>query len=166
MFCFLGGTIGNLSEKEAKRFMVRLRRQMRRDDMLLLGVDMVKDRNVMERAYNDPEGITARFNLNILEVVNRLAKTDLAQADFEHVAFYNQEFSRIEMHLRARREVRGSSPYLEQAITIKKGETIHTENSRKFTARAIRALAAGAGLKIAGTYTDEQKWFSVVQLTR
>lgn len=166
IFCFLGSTIGNFSKKQTKEFMADLSNTMEPGDMLLLSVDMVKDKDILEKAYNDTENVTATFNFNILHVVNRYAKTNFNSRDFEHVAFFNEAYSRIEMHLKAKKDVKISSPYLDKNITLKKGETIHTENSHKFTYESIKNLALAGQLEIQNIFTDKNKWFSVIQLIK
>jgi L-histidine N-alpha-methyltransferase len=166
IFCFFGSTIGNLSKEKAKQFLINLSNNMQQGDMFLLGVDMVKDKQILEKAYNDDKDITAEFNKNILNVVNNHLKTDFNKDDFDHVAFYNGELSRIEMHLKANRDLEVKSQYLDSSIIVKNGETIHTENSHKFTDEHIKYLAAKAQLKIQGIVKDKNRWFSVVQLTK
>jgi L-histidine N-alpha-methyltransferase len=166
LFCFFGSTIGNLTEAKAIEFLKNLDRVMNKKDRLLLGVDMVKDVDVIERAYNDSQGITARFNKNILKVTNSHLGTDFNPDDFEHVAFFNKAYSRIEMHLRAKRDLEVTSPLLKESVILKKGETIHTENSHKYTVGHIRKMADATGLFLANIYTDEKKWFSLAEMVK
>ena len=128
----------------------------------MIGLDMVKDIKVLENAYNDNQGVTAAFNKNILNVVNQYVKTAFNPDWFEHVAYYNQPKARIEMHLRALNDHEVSSTYLQDKIRIKKGETIHTENSHKYTHWHIFDFACITGLKINAVYTDNRQWFSLV----
>ena len=166
VFCFLGSTIGNLSMEKAMQFLVDLSEIMCSGDLLLLGFDMVKSKEILEKAYNDSENVTERFNKNILNVVNSHIGTDFVPDTFEHIAFYNERFSRIEMHLKAIKNLEISCPSLPTNIYIKKGETIHTENSHKFTDENLKSLAFGAGLEIQNIFTDRNKWFSLVQLIK
>jgi L-histidine N-alpha-methyltransferase len=163
LICFFGSTVGNFTRKESLRFMADLGRIMHSGGMLLLGVDMVKDRDVLEIAYNDSQGITQKFNRNILNVVNELAGTDFDPDLFDHVAFYNEEQFRIEMHLKATRDMEVSSTHFNGRIPIQKGEAIHTENSHKFTRRHIDDLASAGGLEIQNIFTDKNEWFSLIQ---
>jgi len=165
-FCFFGSTIGNLTEDKAMEFMRNLNRIMNKNDRLLLGMDMVKDVDVIEKAYNDSQGITAEFNRNILKVTNRHLGTDFNPDDFEHVAFFNEELSRIEMHLKAKRNLKVTSPLLNERFVFKKGETIHTENSHKYTVDHIRKMANAAGLSLENVYTDDRKWFSLAEMVK
>ncbi|MFW6121563.1 MAG: L-histidine N(alpha)-methyltransferase, partial [Petrotogales bacterium] len=166
VFCFLGSTIGNLSMKKAQQFLVQLSEIMHSGDLLLLGFDMVKNKDILEKAYNDSKNVTERFNKNILNVVNSHIGTNFDPDNFEHVAFYNERFSRIEMHLKAIKDIEISCPSLPSNIYIEKGDTIHTENSYKFTDENVKSLAFGAGLEIQNIFTDRNKWFSLVQLIK
>ena len=165
-FCFFGSTIGNLSEAKAMEFMSNLGEVMNVNDRLILGMDMVKDIDVIEKAYNDAKGITAEFNKNILDVTNNHLGTGFNSDDFEHVAFFNKEYSQIEMHLRAKRYLEITIPVLDEIIIIKKGGMIHTENSHKYTADDIEKLANAAGLDIKNIFNDDRKWFSLVEMVK
>ncbi|MFO7916319.1 MAG: L-histidine N(alpha)-methyltransferase [Candidatus Krumholzibacteriales bacterium] len=161
-FCFFGSTIGNLSRRGALSYLTGLHEVMAPGDNLLLGVDMVKDIKIIERAYNDSEGVTAEFNRNILKVINSLAGTDFDPEAFSHVAFFNGEHSRIEMHLEARKDMEVKTPYLKENILIRKGERIHTENSHKFSREQIEVMLRSAGLTIKKLYTDPNRWFLLI----
>jgi L-histidine N-alpha-methyltransferase len=162
LICFFGSTLGNLGEKEATDFVCSVKRIMKKGDSFLLGLDIVKDTRTLELAYNDSRCVTDAFNKNILSAVNNLAATNFHPEDFKHRAFFNAERSRIEMHLVARKDLVIESPHFSQKIMLKKGETIHTENSRKFTHEDIRQMANDSGLSIQGIYTDHHEWFSLV----
>ena len=166
VFCFFGSTIGNFDEAQAKRFLKNLGRQMQPGDHLLLGLDMVKDTDILEKAYNDAQGITAAFNKNILNVVNKLAGTDFRPELFEHVAFYNEERCRIEMHLRALQDMAVQIHPENGQIFIDRGERIHTENSHKFNEDHIRKIGLWAGMKTEQIFTDENRWFSLVHYVK
>jgi L-histidine N-alpha-methyltransferase len=139
-----------------------LSKNMKPGDQLLIGFDMVKSKSIIEEAYNDREQITAAFNRNILDVVNDIIKTDFDLNSFRHNAFYNEMKSRIEMHLKAKDDLDIFSPLLNGKIRIKKGETIHTENSYKYTLNNIAGFAASSGLSIKNIFSDKDKWFSLV----
>jgi L-histidine N-alpha-methyltransferase len=166
LFCFLGSTLGNLSREQAEQFFLDLNQIMFPGDALLLGVDMIKPVNILEKAYNDSRGVTADFNRNILNVVNRLIGTDFDPLAFLHRAFYNDLENRIEMHLEAVKDMEISCPAIPDKILMRKGETIHTENSHKYTNACICAFAATAGLKIENSVTDENRWFSLIHLLK
>jgi L-histidine N-alpha-methyltransferase len=162
LICFFGSTLGNLGEHEATDFICSVRGIMKKGDSFLLGLDLVKDHGTLELAYNDSQYITDAFNKNILSAVNHLAATNFYPDDFQHRAFFNAGRSRIEMHLVAKRDLVIESPWFPGKITMKKGETIHTENSRKFTPEDIRQMADDSGLSIQGIHTDHHEWFSLV----
>jgi len=162
LFCFLGSTIGNLSPEERSSFMHKLAREMKAGDHLLLGLDMVKDPQVLHSAYNDSKQLTAAFNKNVLNVMNRMVDSSFDTSDFEHLAFYNQEEQRIEMHLKALKDRKVRVNGHQNTLDIKKGETIHTENSYKFKEEDIFSIGTIAGLNTEVVFTDEQKWFSLV----
>ncbi len=166
LFCFLGSTLGNLSRDKEKRFFLDMGRIMCAGDTLLLGVDMIKDADVLEKAYNDSRGVTAAFNRNILNVVNQLVGTDFDPESFDHLAFYNPEKNRIEMHLQATRPMRIECPAFPGKIELHEGETIHTENSRKYTNDCVKDLAATGGMEIQEIFTDENRWFSLIHLLK
>jgi L-histidine Nalpha-methyltransferase len=162
IICFFGSTIGNLERSSANRFVSGLGGLMKPGERLLLGLDMVKDQAVMERAYNDGSGLTSRFNKNILHVANKVLGTDFDPDCFRHHAFYRKEKQRIEMHLVATRNVTVRPPFLDRDIQIDAGESIHTENSHKFTFDHIQEFASASGLSVRSVYTDDKRWFSLV----
>ena len=166
IFCFLGSTIGNLSTDKAKDFLKKLSLIMQKDDTLLLGFDMVKEKQILEEAYNDSSKITEKFNKNILNVINTHIGSDFNPDSFEHIAFYNEEQSRIEMHLRSKKDIKIICPTINDCIYIKKGEMIHTENSYKYTIDDIKDFSRHSGLEIQNIYTDKNKWFSLVQFIK
>lgn len=155
---FPGSTLGNFTPEEALHFLV-VAGQVLRGGALLLGADVVKDPQVLHAAYNDAQGVTAAFNLNLLERANRELGTDFDPSKFWHSAFYNAPRSRIEMHLvsRERQRVRWGADHFE----FDEGEAIHTENSYKFTIEGLRALAVRAGFRPGPVWTDEKRMFSV-----
>jgi dimethylhistidine N-methyltransferase len=159
VFFYPGSSIGNFTPTEASRFLLQMRRQLDRDGGLLIGVDLVKPAGIVELAYDDPLGVTAAFNLNVLNNVNRVLDSDFSVADWEHVAFYNAGHGRIEMHLRARRSVRVTWP--EGSRQFEAGAMIHTENSYKYSRLAFETLLRQAGFKCERCWTDEREWFGV-----
>ena len=154
LFAFLGGTIGNLFPDERAAFLARLRDLMDPDDRLLIGTDLVKDRSVLEAAYNDSQGVTAEFNRNVLRVVNDGLGANFAPEAFEHVAFFDEANSWIEMRLRANgaQSVRIEGADLE--VTFRDGDEIRTEISAKFTQQAVEQELAAAGLGLENFFTD------------
>lgn len=164
IICFFGSTIGNLSLLQRCSLLREIRELMNSKDLFLLGVDMVKKKNIMEKAYNDPIHLTALFNRNILNVINSLIQTDFDPFAFEHVAFYNEQDSRIEMHLKAIHEMAVTSSFLSSPITLKKGEMIHTENSHKFTIPQIISEIESAGLHLRIVDTDRKNYYALLQI--
>jgi dimethylhistidine N-methyltransferase len=155
---FPGSTIGNFTPEQAVHFL-DLARQVLRGGALLLGADLVKDPAVLHAAYNDTQGVTAEFNLNLLARANRELGAGFDLRQFAHSAFYNAPHQRIEMHLvsRCRQEVSVGG----RAFAIGEGETLHTEHSHKFTIDGLRELARRAGFRPGPVWTDEQRLFSV-----
>lgn len=161
LICFFGSTLGNLDSKQMNAFMLNLKNELEPGDRLLLGLDMVKDKSILHNAYNDAKRVTEQFNKNILNVVNQVAKTNFQTNDFAHQAFYNESQARIEMHLLALRDVRITSMHFPHEIIIKKGETIHTENSHKFKPEQAEMLGMIAGLQLTQSYHDANRFFSL-----
>lgn len=166
LICFFGSTIGNLKRNEIQIFMKKLGAVMREGDNLLLGLDMIKDVNILENAYNDSQGTTAAFNKNILNVVNKLISTNFDPDKFEHLAFYNNQEQRIEMHLKAKENLQIEVNSINVELQIKKGEMIHTENSHKFNSKDIQQFAYWGDLNIENVFTDGKNWFSLVHLRK
>jgi L-histidine N-alpha-methyltransferase len=164
LFLFLGSTIGNLTEEESKEFLSGIAGAMTGSDRLLLGLDMVKPKGILEAAYNDSEGITEEFNKNILRVVNRELGADFDAGDFDHHAFFSEKDEQVEMHLVSRRDINVEIPALDLTVSVLAGETIHTEICRKFTRASATAIFEHAGLLADRWFTDPKEWFSVVEL--
>jgi L-histidine N-alpha-methyltransferase len=154
LFAFLGGTIGNLYPDERAEFLARLRGVMGPTDRLVIGTDLVKDREVLEAAYNDSAGVTAEFNRNVLRVINAGLGGDFEPEAFEHVAFFDEANSWIEMRLRANgaQVVRINDAGLE--LRFADGEEIRTEISAKFTRDAVMRELKAAGLALDDFFTD------------
>ncbi len=162
LFVFLGGTIGNFTHDEAVDFLRELRHLMRPGDWLLLGADRVKEAKVLEAAYNDQDGMTAAFNLNLLNVLNRELGADFEPAAFRHRAIYNPEAARIEMYLIADTPQRVHLAQLETDLVLTAGERILTEISRKFTLAALTALLAEAGLTMSEHFAPDNDYYSLI----
>ena len=165
-FIFFGSTIGNMHREQAAGFLLSLKNIMKKGERLLLGLDLVKETDVLERAYNDELGVTRAFNRNILTAVNRILKTDFREEDFDHLAFYNNDESRIEMHLQAVRDVTIRSEFLEQPLELCRGDSIHTENSHKFRLEEIHEMSGKSGLEVREVFTDPREWFALALLER
>jgi L-histidine Nalpha-methyltransferase len=161
LFAFLGGTIGNLYPDERAEFLTRLRELMAPTDRVVVGTDLVKDRAVLEAAYNDSAGVTAEFNRNILRVLNDGLAADFDPEAFEHVAFFDEANSWIEMRLRANGAQQVCIEGADMTVTFRDGEEMRTEISAKFTREAVEDELAGAGLHLDGFLTDERALFGV-----
>jgi dimethylhistidine N-methyltransferase len=156
---FPGSTIGNLSPQEAKAWLTRMGAIVGPGGGLLIGVDLKKDTAILEAAYNDREGVTRDFNLNLLVRLRDELGADVRVDRFEHRAFYNESEGRIEMHLVSMERQTIRLDHTE--VHFEPGETIHTENSYKFDLEQFRALAESAGWRRAAYWTDENEYFSV-----
>ena len=166
LFLFLGGTIGNFTPRESVAFLGEVADRMGPDDHLLLGVDRVKDRGVLEAAYDDAEGITAEFNRNVLRVLNRELGGDFDIAGFSHRAVFEETLSRIEMHLVSRRDQHVWFEGLQRGYDFADGQYIRTEISRKFTPAQIEGELAEAGLKPVTHLEPADGYFSLVLARR
>ena len=155
---FPGSTIGNFTPPESVEFL-RMAASVLRGGALLVGADLVKDPVVLHAAYSDTQGVTAAFNLNLLARANRELGADFDLGQFAHSAFYNAPLKRIEMHLMSR--VRQVVHVCGWRFTFEEGETLHTENSHKFTVDGLRALAIQAGFTPGPVWTDAQQLFSL-----
>lgn len=158
---YIGSSIGNFSPVAARTILRNLRSQLRPGDSLLLGTDTVKDAGTLEAAYDDREGVTAEFNLNILRRLNRELRADFDLTGFRHRVRWNRPDSRVEMHLESLREQRVRIPEAGLVVHFAKGETIHTENSYKFTRLALAALLEDAGFRLEQTWADPLKWYAL-----
>jgi dimethylhistidine N-methyltransferase len=158
-FFYPGSSIGNFNPDQVSNFFKNIATICDGSGGLLIGVDLVKDNDVLQKAYDDSLGITAAFNLNVLKHVNHIIGSDFDVIDWEHFAVFNQIESRIEMHLRAKRDV--SVTWLSQFMHFKAGEMIHTENSYKYTKASFSDLLIKAGFRDVQTWTDPKELFMV-----
>lgn len=159
---FPGSTIGNLGPGGGREFLARARRQLGSNASFLLGADLVKNADVLRAAYNDRAGVTAKFNLNLLSRINRELGANFDECSFHHEAIWNAVQSRIEMHLVSDRAQLVSVNGRE--FRFRDGETIHTENSYKFTPGSLRTLAESAGWRMDEIWADEEYPFAVALL--
>jgi L-histidine Nalpha-methyltransferase len=154
MVAFLGSTIGNLVPEERARFLAELRATLGEADSFLLGTDLVKDRARLVAAYDDAAGVTARFNRNVLDVLNRELRGDFDPGLFDHVARWDEERRWIEMRLQARREQVVTLAAVERTVHFARGEEVRTEVSAKFTPDQVEDELAAAGLRSDRRWTD------------
>ena len=165
-FLFLGGTIGNFTPPEARSFICDIRNCMDPGDFLLLGADRIKDPAVLNAAYNDAQGITALFNLNVLRVLNRELDADFSTDSFVHSAVYNNELNRIEMYLISRCSQEITLGKLGMSIRVESGEKILTELSYKFYFDELETLLEECGLKVVRHFEPDNRYFSLVLAQR
>ncbi len=151
---FLGSTIGNFERKCAFEFLRDLRRALLPGDLLLIGADLVKERDRMLVAYDDPTGVTGAFNLNLLGRINRELGGDFQLRHFEHQARWNEEQRRIEMHLRSRLDQTAFIAEADLTVTFRAGETIWTESSHKFQLAELETMAEQTGFQVEDQWID------------
>jgi dimethylhistidine N-methyltransferase len=159
LFFYPGSSIANFTPEEAVGFLRRLRDICGSDGGLLIGIDLVKDKELLDAAYDDALGVTASFNLNLLLHLNGLLEADFDVRDWQHRAFFDPEQMRIEMHLEARRDL--SVRWRGGERRFAEGERIHTENSYKYTREGFVNLLGQAGFEASRVWTDERSWFMV-----
>lgn len=162
MYVFLGSSIGNFSELEAQAFIREVAAGMKPGDSLLLGVDRVKDENVLQAAYNDAQGITGQFNLNVLQVLNRELQADFEVDRFRHQAVYNSERQRIEMYLVSGQTQQVRLGALNETLRFRPQESILTEVSHKYTRQGAETLLTQAGLHILRHIQPGNAYFSLI----
>ena len=158
---YIGSSIGNFDPADAVELLQWLRSQLQPGDALLLGTDMVKAVPPMLAAYNDTAGVTAAFNKNILVRVNRELGADFAMDAFEHRAVWNAAKGRMEMHLDSKRKQTVRIAALGMSFELRRGESIHTENSYKFTSEAVEDLLLKGGFVAEQSWYDDDRWFGV-----
>jgi L-histidine N-alpha-methyltransferase len=161
LFLFIGSSIGNFEPLEGGLFLKQIRSSMNPGDALLLGTDMRKSADVLIPAYDDSQGVTAAFNKNVLTHINRELGADFDLDGFAHRIVWNDELSRIEMHLESLQAQTVSIDAVDLTLQLQEGETIHTENSYKFTMPMIEAISANGGLQLETTWSDPKRWFTV-----
>ena len=160
LFFYPGSSIGNFAPAQAEAFLRRIRAACGADGALLIGIDLIKEKAILDAAYDDALGITAAFNLNLLHHLNRLLGANFDVRDWLHRAFYSPQQSRIEMHLEARRSLtvhwRGGQRYFAE------GERIHTEDSYKYTTQSFTELLGAAGFGAIRKWADDRGWFAIM----
>jgi L-histidine N-alpha-methyltransferase len=167
LILFLGSSIGNFEPTDALVFLKQIRSRLENsnNDGFLIGFDLHKDSKILEAAYNDKNGITEKFNLNILSRINRDLGGEFDLDTFAHSAFYNVKNRRIEMHLISRTDQKIKINSIGKTITFRKGESIHTENSYKYSIKQIKELVENSGFKVQRNFVDKKNWFDLVLLT-
>ncbi len=162
MIIFLGSTIGNLNSQECDVFFSQIKAALNPGEYFLLGVDLQKPKPLLEAAYNDSQGVTAEFNLNVLEHLNQRFQGNFDTQLFEHWAFYNDELHQIEMHLRCLKAHTIRLEALDLTVEFETGETIMTEISRKFDLDVMQQELRAKGLNFLKAWTDPNQWFGLI----
>jgi len=162
MIGFIGSTLGNLKPEDCHAFFAHVVEALQPGDYFLLGVDLHKSKSILEPAYDDSQGVTAAFNLNMLRHLNRSFAGNFDLSQFEHLAFYNEKEHQIEMHLKSLKNQTVELKTLNLTVEFKEGETIHTEISRKFQFEQIQAELKTLGLVSLKNWTDQNQWFGLM----
>ena len=161
LYLFLGSSIGNMSYGESKMYLERVVEKMKKEDIFMLGIDLVKDVNIIHSAYNDSEGVTGEFNRNILKVINARLDADFEPNLFTHEAVYNHEKHRIEMYLKTDVEQEVNLRKIDLRLKLFSGESICTEISRKYTREKVENLMSSAGMELIEWLTDDDSFFAI-----
>ena len=158
---YIGSSIGNLEQSEAIALLKSVARHLAPGDHLLLGVDLVKNRDILVAAYDDRAGITAAFNKNLLARINRELGGNFDPEAFQHIALWNESAARVEMHLESKHPQQVRIDAFDQTLSFFEGERIHTENSYKYTVKRLENLMRCSGFQVEHVWTDPQSWFAV-----
>jgi len=158
---YLGSSIGNFTPEESRTILRNVGSQLRCGDALVLGTDLLKDESVLVAAYDDQDGVTAQFNLNVLNRLNKELGANFDSARFRHCVRWNPADSRIEMHIESLCDQNVQIPLAELDLDFRDGETIHTENSYKFTDGSLGALLSDSGFEVECAWKDERDWFAL-----
>ena len=166
LIIFLGSSYGNFVPNEGKTFLQKINSTMKKEDLFLIGLDLVKNKKILEGAYNDSQGITANFNLNVLSRINDELDADFILNNFEHVAKYNEGDQRVEMYLRS---LVNQSVIISKAnlsLKLKQGELIHTEHSHKYKLSQIKELMEKTGFEIKQNWLDENNHYVLILVSK
>lgn len=158
---YIGSSIGNFLPDDQRSILRRLRKNLHFHDSLLLGVDLVKRESTLMAAYDDADGVTEAFNLNLLSRLNRELGANFDLACYKHRVVWNKEASRMEMYLECRQPQFVRIPAAHLSVALNKGERIHTENSYKFTPKMLKTLLRDSGFEEEAVWMDEKSWFAV-----
>ena len=166
LIVFLGSSFGNFDYKPGLRFLNKINSSMKDDDLFLIGLDLVKDKDVLEYAYNDSHGITAQFNLNVLSRINSELDSNFNVDKFAHHAIYNEVENRVEIYLRSLENQTVNITKAGIALKIKQNELIHTENSHKYTVPKIKEMFSRTGFRIRDMWFDDKQYFCLILLSK
>jgi len=166
LILFLGSSFGNFSPSAGKNFLGKINSTMKSGDLFLIGLDLVKDSHILESAYNDAQGVTAEFNLNVLSRINDELDADFNLNNFSHHSIYNSGDQRIEMYLKSRVKQSVIISKSNLLLNLEKNELIHTEHSHKYTVEQIRTLLESTGFKINHMWLDAKNYFSLTLVSK
>ena len=166
LIVFLGSSFGNFDPENGIRFLQKINSSMKKDDLFLVGLDLVKDKNVLRQAYNDSQGITAQFNLNVLSRINSELGGNFDTSKFAHHAVYNENQNKVEIYLRSLAKQTVEIPSADLILEIDEGELIHTENSYKYTISQIKQMFTMTGYQIKAMWNDDNRYYSLVLLSK
>jgi len=166
LIIFLGSSYGNFIPDEGKTFLQKINSTMKKEDLFLIGLDLIKDKKILERAYDDSQGITAKFNLNVLSRINDELDADFVLANFEHFAKFNEKDQRVEMYLKS---LVNQSVIISKAnlsLKLEKGELIHTEHSHKYKISQIKELMEKTGFEIKQNWLDGNEHYALILVSK
>jgi dimethylhistidine N-methyltransferase len=166
LIVFLGSSFGNFDPENGIRFLQKINSSMKKDDLFLVGLDLVKDKNVLRKAYNDSQGITAQFNLNVLSRINSELGGNFDTSKFAHHAVYNENQNKVEIYLRSLAKQTVEIPSADLILEIDEGELIHTENSYKYTISQIKQMFTMTGYQIKAMWNDDNRYYCLVLLSK
>lgn len=166
LIIFLGSSFGNFSPNEGVEFLQKLTSKMKSKDLFLIGLDLVKDKTILENAYDDSQELTAKFNLNVLSRINRELDGDFDLNNFVHHSFYNETKQRIEMYIRSIHEQIVNVSKTDMSLELEKNELIHTEYSHKYTISQIREMMDAANFNIEQIWQDEKNYFGLILVSK
>ena len=166
LIVFLGSSFGNFCPDEGFEFLNKINKTMKGSDLFLIGLDLVKEKEILENAYDDSQGITAKFNLNVLQRINQELDGDFDLEKFTHVAKYNEDENRVEMYLRSLEKQSVQIPKADVSLTFEENELIHTEHSHKYSLSKIPKLFENTGFKINKIWQDENNHYALVLVSK
>ncbi len=166
LIIFLGSSFGNFSPADGKTFLEKINSTMKSGDLFLIGLDLVKDSQILESAYDDAQGVTAEFNLNVLSRINNELDADFNLSNFSHHSTYNKDDQRIEMYLKSLVNQSVIIPKSNLSLNLEKNELIHTEYSHKYTLEQIKTLLKNTGFKIDHTWLDDDTYYSLTLVSK
>jgi len=166
LIAFLGSSFGNFDYEHGLKFLQKINSSMKKDDLFLIGLDLVKDKAVLERAYNDSQDVTAKFNLNVLSRINSELDSNFNINKFVHHAIYNESQNRVEIYLRSLENQTVNISKANMTLQIKQNELIHTENSCKYTIPKIKEMLSTTGFQIRDVWYDEKQHYCLVLFSK